>query len=345
MKKPNWQLRFKDLPEIPNSKRWISGKRETLEQTISKKLLFGETLSETEKNVMLELTLFYGILYKSLEDIDYTNFTTKDFENFKNYIFYAFNYTVILKNNVEIIQLYRVVINENIIGSKKSITKKGFLTYPPIHIVKKINKYNRANTPNTTLFYGSETIDTSLNEIKPKVGDIVTVGTWVPTRKCEFISFPISHSEPGFGINLNSTNAMKAVLEFKQKNDKMLTDFMEPYFYILGQEFSKPIKHHYEYLISSLFAESIFDNPQNKNTRFDIECIIYPSVGNKFKTSNVAVRKDVFRHNFELKNVKEFEITETHYDRQQSILTDEIKLVEFKNFKETSNINGNDIIW
>ncbi len=345
MKKPKWQTEFRDLPKIPDAKKWLKGEHETIEQKISKKLIVGKPISDEERKVMQGLVLFYGILYKSLQDLDFGTFTSKDFKNFENYIFYAFNYFPALANKLTIYQLYRVVINEHLTGTKESLTKKGLLSYPPLHIVKKINKYNRANTPRTNVFYGAETIDTALNEIKPEIRDKVTVGVWKPTVEREFNSYPISHSEKGFGVNENSTNAIRAFNEFKKTHDKVLTDHMEPYFHVLGYEYSKPIKHHYEYLISAMFSEKILNNPQNKGTSFDFECIIYPSVGNKFKTSNVAVRKDILRHEFELTKVIEFEVTECHYEKGQKTNPESINLVDFKDYRTTERIEDNRIIW
>lgn len=347
MKKPKWQIQFRDLPEIPTSKLWLPSGKATLEHSISRKLFLNQEINNQEKEIMAELTMFYGILYKTLQDLDFSNFNNKDFENFKNYIFYAFNYILLFKNNLTIYKLYRVVINENVSGSKSSLTKKGFLTYPPEHIVKKINKYNRANTPKTTIFYGSETIDTALNEIKPKIGDVISVGEWKSLNpNIEFISYPISHSEKGYGVNEHSTNALNAFYDLEINKNPILKSFLEPYLYVLGYEFSKPIKHHYEYYLSSIFSEKILEKSENRIDRFKMECVIYPSVGNKFLKSNVAVRKDVFRNRFQLTKVIEFEVTETNFDNiQNQQNTESINLVKFKNHRETKNIQDNKIIW
>lgn len=345
MRKPDWKIAFRNLPEIPKSKRWIENGRFTPEIMIVEKMRLAYEISLDEEIVIIELTAFYKSLDLALEKFDYKTFTAKEFIDFRNYIKYVYNYIIIMANKIEIYQLYRVVINEHIIQTNDSITNKKFLTYPPNHIVKKMNKFNRVNTPNTTIFYGTETIDSALNEIKPNIGNLVSVSKWIPTRKGEFISYPISHSKQGYGINSGSTKALHGFFESTKNQNKLLTEFMERYFYILGKEFSKPIEHHHEYLISSTFSEDILDNPQNKNPNFDIECIVYPSVGNKFHTSNVAVRKDIFRLNFELSKVIEFEITETHFDRQQLANVESINIVDYKNFRETNKFDNNRIIW
>ncbi|MDM1410716.1 hypothetical protein HX038_08100 [Myroides odoratimimus] len=342
MKKPKWQKKFRNLPEIPTAKHWIKDEANTLEQQITLKLITGQQITEEETNIVEQLIFFYGSLYNELAIVDFENFTEKDFENFKNYIFYAFNYLILLSNKVVISQVFRVVVNRD----KKSITKKSLLSYPPLHVVKKLNKYNRVNTPNTNVFYCSETINTALNEIKPKVGDIVTVSIWEPIDKNRtFNSYPISHGANAYGVNPHATNAMNAVNEFKKKTNKLFSRFIDPYFHLLGREFEKPINHHYEYLLSAMFSEKIFENNKRADTGFDFECITYPSVGNKFTTSNIAFRKDIIRHHFKLAKVVEFEVASEHYDRAQSLDPFTINLVAIKNIREAKSIIDNEIIW
>ncbi len=346
MKKIKWQQSFQGLPDIPKSKQWIAGELGTMEQKITLKLIQSEQINDEETAIMLELTEFYTQLYNSLESVDYSKFTKSDFQKFKDYIFYAFSYNILVSNDLTVHQLYRVVINCSIVGSKKSLTKKRFLSYPPLHIVKKIDKFNRANTPKSTIFYGAESIDTALNEIKPQIGDMVSIGVWKPTRDSgTFISYPISHNFAANGINGNSTGAMAAFLELKKNQNQILGNFLEPYFQLLGREYSKPINHHYEYLISALFSTRLLEDNNNRGTYFDIECIVYPSVGNKFLTSNIAMRRDVFKKEFELDKVVEFKITDTNYGSGQKENPESISIVEYENYRETNKFEENNIIW
>lgn len=343
MKKPRWKIQFKDLPVIPETKRWIDGGKSTIERQITEKLRLGYTITEEDEKVLFSLADFYKKLYVGLEKLDYSSFTSKDLVDFKNYIKYVYNYIALLVNTVEIFQLYRIVIyNDN-----KTITNKKWLTYPPLHIVKKTGKFNRANTTDTTIFYGAETIDAALNELKKhiKVGDLITIGKWIPNKKKTFISYPISHSKVAYGINPGSTEALHGFLKYSKTQNSSYTKIIEQYFRILGNEYSKKINHHLEYFISATFSEDILDNPQNKNTKFDVECIVYPSVGNKFKTSNVAIKKEVFRHNFELAKVIEFEVTEMYFNRRESRDVEGINLVDYKNLRETTKFEENQIIW
>lgn len=343
MKRPNWKIKFRTLPLIPETKHWINDGKTTEERIITEKLRQGQNISQNEINILNELKVFYNDLEKGLETLDYTTFTQKDFIDFKNYIKYVYNNIAILSNKFTIFHLYRVVKYSD----NKTITHKKFLTYPPLHVVKKNGKFNRANTQNTTVFYGAETIDSTLNEIKDSinVGDLLTIGKWVPKSNKEFISYPISHSKPAYGKNLGTTKALHGLKEALKGTDEMFIEILERYFSILGKEYSKVISHNNEYFISATFSEDIFNNPQNKNTNFDIECIIYPSVGNKYQTSNFAFRRDVFRNNFTLEKVIEFEVTEKHFDRNLSKGFEEINLVSYKNLRTTTKFDDSSILW
>lgn len=346
MKKPQWKIQFRDLPVIPETKIWIKGNtmmNATIEREITEKLRLGFPITSEEEKLLYDLADFYKKLSIALEKLDYSTFTSQDLEDFKNYIKYIYNYIVLFVNTTEIFQMYRIVIYSD----NKTITNKKWLTYPPLHIVKKLDKFNRANTPNTTIFYGAETIDAALNELKKhiKVGDLVTVGKWVPRQKKTFVSYTISHSKVAYGINFGSTQALHGFLNYSKTQNKFYTEIIEKYLSILGYEYSKEINHHFEYFISATFSETILDNPQNKNTKFDVECMVYPSVGNKFKTSNIAIKKDVFRHNFKLEKVIEFKVTEMHFDRNMSSETEGINLVDYEDLKITSKFDENQIIW
>lgn len=346
MKIPKWKIQFRDLPVIPETKIWINGETmysATVERQISEKLRLGLPIKSEDEKLLSDLADFYNKLSIGLKKLDYSSFTSKDLEDFKNYIKYVYNYIVLFVNTTEIFQLYRIVIYSD----NKTITNKKWLTYPPLHIVKKLGKFNRASTPNTTIFYGAETIDAALNELKKhiKVGDLVTVGKWIPNQKKTLISYTISHSKVAYGINPGLTQALHGFLKYSKTQNKFYAEIIERYLSILGYEYSKEVTNHFEYFISATFSEDILDNPQNKNTKFDVECIVYPSVGNKFKTSNVAIKKEVFRHNFKLEKAIEFKVKELHFDRNESSNVEGINLVEYEDLKITSKFDGNQIIW
>lgn len=121
MKKPNWQIKFRNLPEIPEIKKWIDGQRFTKEQEISFRLLQNQKISEIEENDFKQTFQFYENLDLGLQKLDYASFSESDFENFKNYINYAFNYTPLLSNKLTVFHTYRLVVNEWVSGVNERI--------------------------------------------------------------------------------------------------------------------------------------------------------------------------------------------------------------------------------
>ncbi len=245
-----------------------------------------------------------------------------------------------ISNALKVFQTYRLVINETVLGKNERITNATFLKHPSIDIVKRINKFNRANTPKTNMFYGSETIDTALKEIKPPLNKLVTIGVWKPKTERKFISYPISHSEIAINVNLGVKKATTAFEEHVDYNHKLFIDYLRHYLKILGKEFTKEVRHHYEYLISSLFAERIFRDREHIGDEFKFDCIIYPSVGNDFETSNLAILPSVIDSDFYLDKVLEFEIEESYYNNKAiSIRPEQISLAKIKNLVITDNID------
>lgn len=341
--KPNWQTNFRDLPPIPDSKKWKKDSHSTLEQDIAFKLMDGKPVSENEEKLFVELASFYQILDNKLRELNYTNFTPEDFENFKNYIFYAFNYVALLTNDLTVVQTYRLVVNEWVTGKNEPITNIGFLKYPNQEIVKKANKFNRANTPDSTVFYCAENIDTALKEIRPPLNKLVTVGVWKPKNpEKSLISFPILHSEEAFLVNEGVQKATKAFEEYGNYSSSLFKKFMRYYFKLFGREFTKRVNHHYEYYISALFSEQVFQRRRDIDKEFQYDCIIYPSVGNDFITQNLAIHPDAVDNDFRLTEVFEFEIEEAYYDRKCILKNpNTITLAKVKNVKGTNKIGDN----
>ena len=347
MKKPDWQTNFRDLPTIPEHKQWTGNSRVTLEQTISFKLLNRQPITREEEEIFKNLSSFYSDLDYKLRTIDYTTFDSKDLENFKNYIFYAFNYVALVTNELTIYTTYRLVINESVLGNNDRITHIDYLKYPSLDIVRKINKFNRANTPNTNIFYSTENIDTALKEQRPSLNKLLTVGIWVPKSKRKFISFPISHSDIAGQVNEGVAKATSALDEHGNYNSSLFINYMRYYFKLLGREYTKIVQNHYEYFISASFSESILETHDDPNPNFRFDCIIYPSVVNGYLTSNLALRPSVIDNDFFLAKVIEFEVESEYYDKPYVLTHPEnITLASIKNVKSTTRIDreGN-IIW
>jgi hypothetical protein len=352
---PNWQATFRSLPEIPKYKRWVEGSYTTIEQDISLKLMNKKFVTPHEEKIFIELTSFYEELDKKLKFLDYESFTPEDLENFKDYIFYAFNYMPLITNDLTVFSTYRLVVNESVMRETKSITNIEFLQYPTLEKVKEINKYNRANTPNTNVFYSSGSIDTALKEIRPPLNKLITVGVWKPKNvNKKLMSYPISHSKEAIKINKSVQDATKAFEEIGKHNSTLLMKYLGYYSEILGYEFSKRVDHtkpnyHYEYLISALFSERIFSEHLeiNDKKKFKFDCIMYPSVGNDYLTENVAILPTTIDNDFYLSEVQEFEVDESYYDvKKYNPYPEKITLAKVKNFRKAKAVRQNgEIEW
>jgi hypothetical protein len=233
-------------------------------------------------------------------------------------------------------------------GKNEPITNIRYLKHPPLEIVAKLGKYNRANTPETTLFYSAQNIDTALKEIRPPLNKLVTVGIWQQKDvNKHLITYPISHSAAAMGVSEGVRKATEAFNEQMVHNSKLLKNYYERYLKLVGREFSKVVDHHYGYFISSHLAERIFDADNEDDAGFKIDAIVYPSVGNDYLSENLAIRPHTLENDFKLIAVLEFEIEEAYYD--QSYTTDNpfaITLAKIRNVRKTTNISPDgEIIW
>jgi hypothetical protein len=331
--RPDWQRDFRDLPTIPSQKQWLSNSHSTVEQDISRKLLEGKHLTSEELTSFKELTVFYDELYEKLKKLDYKTFTITDSKNFENYINYAFNYAALLSNQLDVVQTYRLVVNEGVLKEDRTIENANLLKYPSLDIVKQINRYNRANTPRTNLFYSTETIDAALKELRPPKNKLVTVGVWKrKDPKRGLVSFPISHSDVAIEKSYSVRNANQAFESDKSFGSDLLKQFARNYFKVLGAEFTKRVENHQEYMISALFSETILSLREDElNPDFKYDCIIYPSVGNDFDTHNLAILPKVIDEDFQLVRVMEFRVVEPYYERRhQAVNPDTISLAKIE---------------
>ncbi|MFM9827103.1 hypothetical protein [Flavobacterium sp.] len=335
--KHNWQQTFKDFPEIPPEKRWQENSLMSTEQEIAMKFLNQQHVSKKEEGTFKKILQFYKVLNEKLQSLDYTSLSDVERELFKGYILYAFNYLPIISNNLTIFTTYRMVINESVLDKNERITNSKYLKHPTLEIVQEIRLYNRANSTNTTVFYSSESIDTNLKELRPPLNKLITIGVWRPKSNRKFLSYAISHGKEAIKNNAGVAKATKAFEELKPYNSPLFIEYIENYFNLLGREFSKTVSHNSEYLMSSTFSELIL---HGKGSDTNFECIIYPSVGNNFKTDNIAMRIDVFENDFYLEKVIEFEITEAFYD-DPSIAdeADEITLADVTKVSITTEID------
>lgn len=339
----NWQDTYPGLPDLPEAKLWedVGGPNAaTKEQIITYKLINRQPISSKENNLLIDCISYYKRLKISLQKLNVSKFSEEELNNFFLYIGYAYNFLVLLSNQVELYQTYRIV--ENIDGNSK--TNASQLSYPPLEIVKERNVFNRASSPKSTVFYCSESIDSVFKELRPSVGCIITLGVWEPRTDNKFLAYPIMASPHAQIINSNSNATSQAYKSLKKRNNPLLGHFWDGYFNVLNQEYSKRIKDKREYFISSFFSEKIFET---RESEWNYDCIIYPSIGNEFSHSNFAFKPDVVDSRLKLVKAAEIEILETYYDRKANISNSGILTVaRVRNIRMSKEIAENgDIVW
>ena len=223
------------------------------------------------------------------------------------------------------------------------------MSYPPKHVVNKIGKYNRANTPDFPVFYGTDSIDNALLELRPEAGRLVSIGQWIPKKgeQVKLNSYPIYHNPMLVNINQTARDGYFAFQEIKKKGHPLLMEFMEVYFSFISVEFAKPVKNHIEYLYSALFAQRIFLVENDPLPEYNFDCLIYPSVGNTYQVENLAIKPNIIDEKFRLFKVFEFEITKTYYEKTPPRYhPEEITVVEYQNYEVTDWVEKDGyIVW
>lgn len=341
----NWNKKFKDFPEIPEPKKWNELGR-TQEQILTKKILDGIVLSISEENELEECFDFYGVLIPMLKKLDFRTLENEEIEKFKKYYLYAFNYLVLAANDLWVSNLYRLVENKAVSGKNERLRNQSFLSYPPLDVVSSKRLFNRANTPEFNVFYATDSIDNALLELKPEPGNLVSVGIWVPMKNnpLKLISYPISHNPLAIEVNPEVRKGFIAFQKAKKENHPLLMRFMEIMFGFISDEFAKPVVNPISYYYSAIFAESIF---RLSEATYQYDCILYPSVGNKFKVENLAIKPEIIDKKFKLERVLEFEIVNTFYQKEPPRKEqNEITVVDYKNLIETDWIEKDGyIVW
>lgn len=343
MEMPNWKEEYLDFPKIPNSKKWHTDKHLTDEQIITSKLIDGKQITIEEETKLKESIEFYKELSQKIRKFDFS--LINSIEEFQDYFLFVYNYSVLYLNDLQVKRLFRLVENVSILGKEERIRWQKDLSYPTLEKVKKIGKFNRANTANSNVFYASISLDTAIGEIKPQEGKLVTIGVWEPKSDRLLKSYPILHNPQEVKADSVTGKRYFVFEEQKKKSHPLLFQFMESYFSVLSHEFAKPVNNDIDYLISALFSERIFQLIDDTKWKFD--CIVYPSVENEYTMDSIAIKPEVIDSNFKLLKVLEFKITNTYYkNRPNKDNPDLITLVDYENYEETDWIEKNGyIVW
>lgn len=199
----------------------------------------------------------------------------------------------------------RITINKSILSENKRITEISHLKYPPAKYVK---NYGRANLKNQSVLYGTFDMLTTLNEMKPNVGDLICISTWKIKEDQNLIYSPIFKR---WELEDGSVNLYMRLFETQYKNlskhyPKNIFRQIDLKNEFAADEFEKKVDRATpdNYMFSAFFANEILYNFWTDEGQA-IDAILYPSVASKGAFDNIAIKPDVFDSLYELHNVKE----------------------------------------
>ena len=198
-------------------------------------------------------------------------------------------------------EIHRLTINKRVLGDNKRIRDIKFLKYPP---ADKISRYGRCNCPKQSVLYSSLMGFTTMNEIRPSVGDLVTDSIWKVKQNQPLKYCPIFKNQPEdgtinpwtFEVNQIFNNKLK---EYPENIREQIDDLVQ----FVANAFTKRIHPdcHFDYIFSAFFANQIFNEFEDGS----IEAILYPSVKNHLSFENLAIKPAIFDAKYELVEVKD----------------------------------------
>lgn len=160
----------------------------------------------------------------------------------------------------------------------------------------KVVLYGRANWLGFSVFYCADSCEVAIEEIHPKVGDLITVIKCrnINAKNMSAISFGFHDNSRLIFSNGNSIN----LLEHREAALDMDEDSLEKnkiidlFFNSIFRDNDKLVCSYgdYRYKITAALAKMYLDNPNSDSSRLD--CICYPSVSSKNNATNYAIIND-----------------------------------------------------
>jgi hypothetical protein len=292
----------------------------TPEQRSFDKLVNKQTLTEEENKTLLEAISFYEICYSFLKSIDLSSITDSEAIQITEFLNKVFNIELLVQNDISFKFLFRVTIVRDEFIDQGKVRDTKYLTHPPLELVQETGVYNRANSPNTTVFYASFEENVALRETKPPKGSRIIISKWKNKLDRKFISYPLMNNESVKNEALeSSTKAFKEAKKIMHEHMYKINDLLLKF---LSSEFvkDKPIisPKRYEYLYSSFFAEQVLSGKIPEDPAKETDLIVYPSVAYNHKEDNVAVAPRSMQ-DLEIVEATEYLVKETHYDKPTNI--------------------------
>ena len=161
--------------------------------------------------------------------------------------------------------------------------------------------YQRASTPNQTMFYGCvlpENIEPGELENVRIIGALesmpwlrdkttsgykkISFGRWFVEEDIKLIA--VVHKPEYYNASNYTRELVDAYNKFISLQDKELLERSLKFQNFLADEFSKEIRTHFDYLISAVFTETVVNHPKVK-----LDGVIYPSVRTSGDGFNIAI--------------------------------------------------------
>jgi hypothetical protein len=208
----------------------------------------------------------------------------------------------ILNYKQKIPKFQRVTVNPRILKENIRINDLNYLANPPEKCVK---RYGRANNIGESVFYATFDPLTALSEMRPNIGDLITISNWKLKNDYKLRIAPIFKNNSIDGIIYNET--LLNIIEKYQKeitqHEISLREQIEIIIQFISDCFSKEVddSNHYDYFLSAYYSKRIFCELQGGN----IEAILYPSVRQSLTLNNIVIKPSVLNKNYEIESIEE----------------------------------------
>lgn len=248
----------------------------------------------------------------------------------------AIDFESYLIHEAEFPELHRMTINKRILKTNKRITDINHLKNPPENFV---TSYGRCNKRHQSVLYASHGMLMVVSEMRPQVGDLVTISTWKSINEAKLTFSPIFYNQPPNGtFNLNSeyyTGLFENLINSYPPNIKAkIRSFTQ----FVADAFSKRFQHNandVNYLLSAYFSDILL----NKYQGGAVDAILYPSVQQSLSFENLAIKPTVFNSKYVLTSVKESIVMKTPRDGDSGFFQEGV--AQCKNF----DFDTDTILW
>ncbi|HEU4717959.1 MAG TPA: RES domain-containing protein, partial [Bacteroidia bacterium] len=259
------------------------------------------------------------------------------------YLDKAIDFSLLARNDMSFDRIYRITMADDSFREKGKIRDVKYLKYPPVELVKKQKRYNRANTFNKTVFYAASNWHIALLETKPHPGKRIIMSVWEPLTDELFNSYPISNVQVD---NQSVRDATAYLKEYGKSVHPLCAEAMDLILEFLASEFVKDVQavnpNRLEYFYSAYFSDIILGPIIADDPTATCDLILYPSVAWNHKLDNIAMSPYCLDEKMRITHVVEFEVEETYYEQKLPLEQCPAKL---RFIREATWFDGDLIVW